>query len=59
MWSRDGGQIVFRNENRMMAAKVNRGPSFAADTPRLLFEGEFEAGGFVTPNYDIAPDGRC
>ncbi|HVR72359.1 MAG TPA: winged helix-turn-helix domain-containing protein [Vicinamibacteria bacterium] len=57
-WSRDGRQIVYRRGTSMMAASVATRPSFSVEGPRVLFEGEFEAGGFVTPNYDIAPDGR-
>jgi hypothetical protein len=40
----------------MMAASVSAKP-FAVGEPQVLFEGDFEAGGPVTPNYDIAPDG--
>ena len=42
----------------MMAAGVALGASLTVDRPRVLFEGEFEEGGFCTPNYDVAPDGR-
>ena len=41
----------------MMAARVAAGPSLTVDSPRILFEGEFEIGGFVMPNYDLAPEG--
>jgi serine/threonine-protein kinase len=57
-WSRGGREIVYRSGKRMMAASVAMGASLTVDRPRVLFEGEFEQGGFVTPNYDIAPDGR-
>jgi DNA-binding winged helix-turn-helix (wHTH) protein/Tol biopolymer transport system component len=57
-WSRDGRQIVYRCGKRMMAAKVAIGAALTVDRPGVLFEGAFEEGGLVTPNYDIAPDGR-
>lgn len=57
-WSRDGRQIFYRRRNSMMAVRVATSPSFDVAGPRVLFEGEFEAGGSVVPNYDIAPDGR-
>jgi hypothetical protein len=41
----------------MMAARVGAGPSLRFDSPRVLFEGEFEQGGHVTPDYDLTPDG--
>jgi serine/threonine-protein kinase len=56
-WSRDGSKIVYRSGRRMMAARVSANPSFAVGESRALFEGDFEVGGPVTPNYDIAPDG--
>lgn len=57
-WSADGRQVVFRSGRRMMAVDVAVSPSFAAGTPRVLFEGEFDLGGHSTPNYDLALDGR-
>jgi DNA-binding winged helix-turn-helix (wHTH) protein/Tol biopolymer transport system component len=56
-WWRDGSKIVYRSGRRMLAARVSAKPSFAVGESRVLFEGDFEVGGPVTPNYDIAPDG--
>ena len=42
----------------MMAVDVKTSPSFAAERPQVLAEGEFVHGGFSTPNYDISADGR-
>ncbi len=41
----------------MLAVDVSLDPTFKAGKPRLLFEGEYQAG---TPlrNFDVAPDGR-
>jgi serine/threonine-protein kinase len=57
-WSPDGRQIVYRRGNSMMAARVATGALLTVDRPRVLLAGEFEEGGTVTPNYDMAPDGR-
>ncbi len=56
-WWRDGSKIVYRSGRRMLAARVSANPSLAVGESRLLFEGDFEVGGPVTPNYDITPDG--
>jgi serine/threonine-protein kinase len=56
-WSRDGHRIVYRSGNKMMAAGVTADAAFTFDAPRVLFEGEFEWNGYVTPNYDLTPDG--
>jgi len=54
-WSRDGHEIFYRNEDKMMSVTVQTQPGFKAGTPRLLFEG----GGYVGQgNYDVAPDGQ-
>jgi len=59
LWSRDGREIFYREDDKMMSVAVETLPEFAARSPRLLFEsaafhrnltGEF--------NYDVAPDGR-
>jgi Tol biopolymer transport system component len=59
LWSRDGREIFYREDDKMMSVAVETHPEFAAKSPRLLFEsaafhrnltGEF--------NYDVAADGR-
>ncbi len=61
VWAHDGKELFYRNEDRVMAASVQTGPSFQAQTPTLLFEGPYLngttlAGGSV--NYDVSPDGQ-
>jgi eukaryotic-like serine/threonine-protein kinase len=56
-WSRDGTRIVYRSGRRIMSVNVVAAASFAAEKPRVLFEGTFTIGG-VAPNYDITADGR-
>jgi serine/threonine-protein kinase len=54
-WSRDGRTLFFRNERQVLAANVALAADggFGAGEPRLLFEGDWELGG-----WDVLPDGR-
>jgi len=43
----------------MMVVSVDTEPSFTAEKPRLLFEGQYLLDTrFNLPNYDISPDGQ-
>jgi len=56
-WSRAGGEIFYRAEQKMMAADVRTAPALEVSTPRILFEGPYEVmDGPI--NYDITPDAR-
>ncbi|HKF44320.1 MAG TPA: protein kinase [Thermoanaerobaculia bacterium] len=50
-WSRDGREIFYSNDRKLMRVAVAKSPSFSASRPEILFEGDY--GGF----FDIAPDG--
>ncbi len=52
-WARNGRELFYRNGNKMMAANIKTEPTFTAGKPRLLFEGQFAAGGG-----DVSPDGQ-
>jgi Tol biopolymer transport system component len=62
MWARNGREIFFREDDKVMTVPVETQPSFKAGTPRLLFRG----GGYFgylgsflgSGNYDVAPDGQ-
>ena len=62
LWARNGGELFFRSEDKMMSAPVETYPTFKAGTPRVLFQ----AGGYLgvggsyvaSGNYDVAPDGQ-
>lgn len=59
MWSRGSAELFYRDGDKMMAVTVRTGAKFAADRPRLLFQGAYEMGpvaGMV--NYDVSRDGR-
>ena len=55
VWARNGRELFYRNDNRMMAVDVSTTPAFTAGRPRRLFEGSYLQG---TGSYDIASDGR-
>jgi len=56
-WSRDGGDIFFREGQKMMVAEVRTEPAVSISKPRALFEGLYEVmDGPI--NYDVTPDGR-
>ena len=58
-WSRDGTEIFYVERDTLMAVAVATTPSFSANSPQVLFEhpGLF-AGSQVSPQYDVANDGR-
>jgi serine/threonine-protein kinase len=59
VWSRSGGELFYRNGDKMMAVAVTMKPTFDANKPHLLFAGRYEMGpvaGMV--NYDVSRDGQ-
>ena len=38
MWAPGGGELFYKNGNRMMVATVEAGATFTAGTPHVLFE---------------------
>jgi len=59
MWSPRGDELFYKNGNRMMAVGVRTSPTFAAGTPRILFETELPESFPGDPSrYGVTPDGR-
>ena len=60
VWSRDGGEIFYRNfeGNQQMAVSVETENGFRVGTPVLLFEGSYDRRYPGHPGYDVAADGR-
>jgi serine/threonine-protein kinase len=56
IWSADGRELFYRNGQKWMVAAVRFEPEFAAETPRLLFEGPYV--NVPGLSYDVTPDGR-
>jgi len=58
-WSPGGRELFYRNGYQMMSVSVDTEPSFTAEKPRLLFEGQYLLSTrFNVPNYDISHDGQ-
>jgi Tol biopolymer transport system component len=51
-WARSGRELFFRLEDKVFAVDVETKPVFRAGTPKVLFEGPYDAG------WDVAPDGK-
>ena len=59
-WNPRGGELFYRNGNRMMAVPVDTTADFSAGKPHELFKGDYDPshGGYVRANYDVSPDGQ-
>lgn len=66
VWKRTGGELYFRNGDKMMAVSVSTAPTFTAARPEMLWEGDYSHGmsascgpaGATSSNYDVTADGR-
>jgi Tol biopolymer transport system component len=66
VWKRTGGELYFRNGDKMMAVAVSTAPTFTAGRPQMLWEGHYSHGmstscgppGATSSNYDVTADGR-
>jgi serine/threonine-protein kinase len=66
IWSRDGGEIFYRNDDAMMAVTVSTQATFRASRPRELWRGHYSHGmgsscgmpGATSANYDVSADGK-
>jgi serine/threonine-protein kinase len=61
VWSRDGSELFYRNEDQVLVVAVDAAEAFGV--PKQLFVGAYDldisgAGMGGVPNYDIAPDGQ-
>jgi serine/threonine-protein kinase len=59
VWSRNGRELFYRTEDSriMVAAYAVKGDTFVADKPRVWSEQRLANTG-LTPNFDLAPDGK-
>ena len=59
VWSKNGRELFYRTEDSriMVASYAVKGSAFAADKPRVWSEERLANTG-LSPNFDIAPDGR-
>jgi hypothetical protein len=57
-WSRDGRELFYRQDDRMMAVAITPGSLLTASSPRMLFEGRYQVSDTNSGGYDVGPDGR-
>lgn len=57
LWARNGLEIFFRNEDKVMSVPVETRPAFKPGTPRVLFQSS-DYSYLGTGSYDVAPDGQ-
>src|SRR5436190_12119549 len=65
-WRRTGGELFYRNGDRMMAVAVSTAAAFQAGRPQELWHGHYSHGtssscglpGPTSSNYDVTADGR-
>jgi serine/threonine-protein kinase len=53
-----GGEVFYRNGDKMMVVEVQTKPSFAASRPKVLFEGRYTLSPGLIPYYDVTRDGQ-
>jgi hypothetical protein len=66
VWRRSGGELFYRQGDRMMAVAVTTSGTFVAQRPRELWRGPYSQGmssscgtpGLTSSNYDVTPDGQ-
>ncbi len=51
----DGGELIYRNSDAMMAVTVETEPAFSAGIPSVLFRIEYTGG---APRYSVSPNGQ-
>ena len=60
IWNPEGGELFYRNGNRMMAAPITTGKNFSVGQPRMLFDRQYwlTPVQLTNPGYDVSPDGQ-
>lgn len=66
VWRRSGGELYYRNDNKMMAVTLTTHPKLEVSAPKLLWEGDYSHGtgascgmpGVSSSNYDVSADGQ-
>jgi Tol biopolymer transport system component len=58
LWSRDGRELFYRSNGKVMAVDVRTSPRFSTGTPRALFDDTFAVSPNFMTGYSVAEDGR-
>jgi hypothetical protein len=56
-WSRDGRELYYRNESRLMVVAIETRGGFKPGTPAVLFDGVYNLRSDTGISYDLHPDG--
>jgi len=57
-WNPNGRELFYRSGDKMMSVEITIQPSFAAGTPRMLYQGRYESGPVPTTDYAVSLDGQ-
>ncbi len=58
LWGRDGRELFYLTEARVMGVTVETAAGFAAGTPALVVEEPYYGPQFAGRTYDVSPDGQ-
>ena len=58
VWNRNGRELFFRSDDKMMGVDIANQPGFSAGKPKVLFTGEYVPAPFGSANYDVSRDGQ-
>ncbi len=66
VWNPRGGELFYRNGDKLMIVDVSASPTLEVSKPRVLWEGHYSHGtssscgapGPTSSNYDVTPDGQ-
>jgi eukaryotic-like serine/threonine-protein kinase len=66
VWKGKGGELYFRDGDKMMAVPVSTAPTFSAGRAQMLWQGHYSHGmsascgppGATSSNYDVTEDGK-
>jgi Tol biopolymer transport system component/predicted Ser/Thr protein kinase len=58
VWNPKGGELFYRQGDKMMAVPVVTKGTFSADRPHTLFEGSYLPTPQTFPDYDVSRDGK-
>jgi serine/threonine-protein kinase len=58
LWNKNGKELFYRNENKMMVVDVSMSPDPVLSQPRQLFEQRYAFLTITVPNYDVSSDGQ-
>jgi hypothetical protein len=58
VWNPLGGELFYRQGNKILAVQIDVEAGVSARNPRILFEGPYLPSAATFPFYDISPDGE-